>query len=118
MTVHNILEKHPRAHPSMACGDKTSDWSFTQSLKDLWKHLRERQKQRKQRRIDRDAFRSMIMLDETQLKDIGINREDVLWAANLPCMKMPLKHWTRSDQKILDALEPEQQKGRSTSADR
>lgn len=38
----------------------------------------------KRRREDRAAFRQMIDLDENMLWDIGVTREDVIWANNLP----------------------------------
>lgn len=38
----------------------------------------------RQRRIDRLAFQRMLTLDESMLKDIGVTRGDVVWAANLP----------------------------------
>ncbi len=36
-----------------------------------------------QRRIDRDAFRTMLNLDETSLKDIGVTRDDIIYASKL-----------------------------------
>lgn len=36
------------------------------------------------RREDRDAFRQLLKLDDTLLKDIGVNKADVLWASELP----------------------------------
>ena len=39
---------------------------------------------RKQRRIDRLAFKHMLTLDEEMLKDIGVTRDDVIWASKLP----------------------------------
>ncbi|MEM8541312.1 MAG: hypothetical protein AAGF25_10190 [Pseudomonadota bacterium] len=39
---------------------------------------------RKQQRIDRDAFNSILTLDERSLADIGVTREEVLWASKLP----------------------------------
>ena len=43
-------------------------------------HLRDRN----QRRIDNKAFRYMLLLDETMLKDIGVTRGDIIWAYKLP----------------------------------
>ena len=37
-----------------------------------------------QRRIDRIAFRQMMMMDNRSLKDIGITRGDIVWANSLP----------------------------------
>ncbi len=39
--------------------------------------------QRRQRKIDRDAFRSLMSLDEKSLKDIGVSRDDIIWASKL-----------------------------------
>ena len=36
------------------------------------------------RRIDRDAFNTLLGLDDRALTDIGVKREDVLWASRLP----------------------------------
>lgn len=36
------------------------------------------------RRKDRAAFRQMLNLDDHILRDIGVTREDVIWANNLP----------------------------------
>ena len=39
---------------------------------------------RRQRRIDRDAFRHMLLLDDDILDDIGVTRSNVKWASQLP----------------------------------
>lgn len=36
-----------------------------------------------QRRVDRDAFRNLLNLDEASLKDIGVSRNDIIYASNL-----------------------------------
>ncbi|MGI9350782.1 MAG: DUF1127 domain-containing protein [Rhizobiaceae bacterium] len=41
-------------------------------------------KLRVQRRVDRDAFKTLLSLDDRSLADIGVTREDVLWANKLP----------------------------------
>ena len=35
-------------------------------------------------RIDRQAFNHLLALDESLLRDIGVTRQDVTWASNLP----------------------------------
>jgi len=35
-------------------------------------------------RMDRMAFRTLLSLDDNLLKDIGVTRQDVTWANNLP----------------------------------
>ena len=37
----------------------------------------------KQRRIDRDAFKTLLTLDEASLKDIGVSRNDIIYASKL-----------------------------------
>lgn len=37
----------------------------------------------RQHKIDRDAFRNLLSLDETHLKDIGVSRNDIIWASKL-----------------------------------
>jgi len=39
---------------------------------------------RYKRRIDRLAFKNILMLDDRTLKDIGVTRQDVKWASRLP----------------------------------
>jgi len=36
------------------------------------------------RRIDRQAFKNVMTLDDRMLKDIGVTRQDVMWASRLP----------------------------------
>ncbi len=55
----------------------------THSLKWI-AQLRIRRENRIQRRIDRDAFLRLMVLDDAMLKDIGVKREDVIWASQLP----------------------------------
>lgn len=40
--------------------------------------------QYKSNRIDRQAFQSLVRLDDRVLDDIGVTRGDVIWANNLP----------------------------------
>ncbi len=37
-----------------------------------------------QRRDTRDAFKQLLELDDSLLRDIGVTRDDVKWAASLP----------------------------------
>lgn len=46
--------------------------------------LLQRYSLRRQQKIDRDAFLTMLSLDDKLLDDIGVTRADVTWAANLP----------------------------------
>ena len=40
--------------------------------------------ERRQHRMNRKAVKSLAVLDEKTLKDIGLTRGDVTWASNLP----------------------------------
>jgi len=40
--------------------------------------------QKKRQRESRDAFKHLLGLDDSLLKDIGVSRADVQWAASLP----------------------------------
>lgn len=40
-------------------------------------------KMHQQRKIDREAFRTMLNLDEASLKDIGVTRNDIIYASKL-----------------------------------
>lgn len=39
---------------------------------------------RRQQKLDRDAFRNMLLLDDDILDDIGVTRSNVEWASQLP----------------------------------
>ncbi|MFK7861907.1 MAG: hypothetical protein AB8B64_24050 [Granulosicoccus sp.] len=49
-----------------------------------WRQLAHRYCVRRQQKIDRDAFLTMLSLDDSLLNDIGVTRSEVRWAANLP----------------------------------
>lgn len=50
-----------------------------------WFHrFLERRAYRREQRRDRLAFRAMMHLDDNTLKDVGVSREDVIWASQLP----------------------------------
>lgn len=57
---------------------------ITARLLDWYCQLQKRNKQARQRRIDRDAFRRLVTLDDAALRDIGVTRQDVIWAGELP----------------------------------
>ncbi len=56
---------------------------ITTLLTGFMSKIREKLAQRRQRRIDRDAFKNLMLLDEASLKDIGITKDDIIWASNL-----------------------------------
>ncbi len=53
-------------------------------VRQLSTHLWSAYKSRRQRKIDRDAFRNLLTLDDELLDDIGVTRDSVRWAAQLP----------------------------------
>ena len=52
-------------------------------IKGIFAKLKQSHIQRHQQRIDRDALQNLMALDETSLKDIGIKRDDIIWASKL-----------------------------------
>ena len=52
-------------------------YSWFETIRQAW-NLRQ------QRRTDRDAFNTLLRLDDRALRDIGVSREDVMWASRLP----------------------------------
>lgn len=42
---------------------------------------------RQQRRTDRQAFAHLLKLDDNILQDIGVTRDDIIWANSLPIAK-------------------------------
>ena len=69
-------------------GKSLTEGTGMDQLKSLFlgaaQHFSDYLKTRKQQQIDRDAFNHLLSLDETMLKDIGLRRDDVLWATKLP----------------------------------
>lgn len=58
---------------------------FATKLSAKWNdRLKRYLKLRRQRQFDRDAFRTLLRLDDHELADIGITRADVRWASKLP----------------------------------
>ena len=55
-------------------------WSLTSLTTRLKDYLNTLQR----RRESRDAFRHLLSLDESLLRDVGVTRADVEWAAQLP----------------------------------
>ncbi len=55
-------------------------WSLTTITARLKDYLNTLQR----RRESRDAFKHLLSLDEALLKDVGVTRADVEWAAQLP----------------------------------
>lgn len=50
----------------------------------VFDYLKDRHKTRKANRERRDAFKNLLRADAKLLHDIGLTRDDVLWASNLP----------------------------------
>ena len=53
-------------------------------LSRIFSRLKARFARRREHRINRNAFQTMLKLDDARLKDIGVTRSDVLWASRLP----------------------------------
>ena len=56
-------------------------------LSALFSKLKEHLRNRRRRRIDRQAFKHILNLDDQMLQDIGVTRDDVKWADGLPLHK-------------------------------
>lgn len=54
------------------------------TLAQLFKAITQFFATRYNRRIDRQAFKNVLTLDDRTLKDIGVTRQDVKWASHLP----------------------------------
>lgn len=50
----------------------------------IWSAIKTWFKIRAKRRTDRAAFQHMMKLDDEILQDIGVTRDDVIWANSLP----------------------------------
>ena len=84
MTVQCTCEN--RFHASEVKALKEN--SFSSGLKEIilntWKSFLAYRKDQRQRKIDPQAFDNVLRLDERALRDMGISRDDVLWASRLP----------------------------------
>ena len=69
------IECRPNGNPSAN--------QFSTFLAGLITKMKTSLAQRRQRKIDRDAFRNLLLLDEASLKDIGVSKDDIIWASNL-----------------------------------
>ena len=56
----------------------------TWSLMSLTTRLKDYLNTLQRRRESRDAFKHLLSLDESLLRDVGVTRADVEWAAQLP----------------------------------
>lgn len=81
-TVQSV-EKHARQN------------SFLAALKTIAANLRQRRKNRERR----DAFNTMLHLDDRMLSDIGVTRDDVRWASRLPLSVNASEELRRLSQK-------------------
>ena len=80
-------------HYLQGCSFQESSREFAQPITfsrlkdDLRRHFHSFMKYRelrKAQRIDRLAFQHVLYLDDQLLEDIGVTRDDVLWANKLP----------------------------------
>ena len=76
------------AHSNLNLGNCCIDGTPTTIITDLTANPLKRVfaflAERRKRRLDRVALRSLLSMDDNTLKDIGISRGDVQWASNLP----------------------------------
>lgn len=82
-TTMNHVAKRQKAKPAVN--------GLSRMLKGQVEGLVEYWQLRKQQRIDRDAFAHMLGLSDHILRDIGVTREDVIWASKLPLSKSASK---------------------------
>lgn len=57
---------------------------FTDLIRQAVRGITQKINTRAQQRIDRDAFNQLLRLDNDILRDIGVSREDVVYASRLP----------------------------------
>lgn len=69
---------HPHSMPAPIL-PRSKSWLF-----DSFKRFHNWRKQRRQRRIDRQAFQQLLYLDHRLLRDAGYERSDLEDASNLP----------------------------------
>ena len=84
MTTHNMTTRPnnvtlecPQEIKGIGSSIRRVSSKFLASLVSDWK-------KRRQQRIDRDAFLNLLRLDERELRDIGLTRDDVLLASKMP----------------------------------
>lgn len=84
MTTSNIAA--PNNCVSLECSEEVKGFGrliqafSSKTVSRIAKHI----KTRRQQRIDRDAFLHLLRLDERELDDIGLTRDDVIQASNMP----------------------------------
>ncbi|MEM7213933.1 MAG: DUF1127 domain-containing protein [Pseudomonadota bacterium] len=65
-------------------GDKFQRQRIFTFVREVLQNFRNAFKLRRQQRIDRDAFSNLLALDDRSLADIGVTRDQVIWASKLP----------------------------------
>jgi len=65
-------------------GGQTFVSAIESTLKGWVSEIKKTRNRWKQHRIDRQAFSHLLSLDKHTLDDIGVSREDILWADRLP----------------------------------
>ncbi len=67
-----------------AAADSTMDMPSSRVFSALLQGLRRRYRRRRVLKEARAAFMHTVHLDDRMLDDLGVTREEVLWAASLP----------------------------------
>lgn len=67
--------------------ETTTNASENEFWAGLWAKIATSMNHRAKQRADRIAFKHMLALSPEILKDIGVSRGDIMWAANLPIEK-------------------------------
>lgn len=73
---------------------------------------------RHQQKLDRAAFQHLKVLDERTLMDIGLRKEDVLWADSLPLSCNASQELEKICRSNRSTLQPEHRREKIPQADR
>jgi len=85
MIRNDCYTGHPPFHPiAYHAGHAQEGLRISNILQNLIIDLKVWFQTRQRQRIDRQAFDSLLGLDDKMLHDIGVSRSDVVWASRLP----------------------------------
>ena len=72
------------SHGVVKFSNRTNRYHSVKSLLKVFSTLRTYMVRKHNQRIDRQAFKHLLALDDNLLRDIGVTRNDVVWASKLP----------------------------------
>jgi len=75
---------------------------FADFIRQAIRGLTQKINTRAQQRIDRDAFNQLLRLDNDMLKDIGVSREDVVYASRLPISENAAEYLSKVSGRSID----------------